>query len=204
MLVAGLTGGIGAGKSTLAAALAERGAEVIDADELGRLALQPGRPGWDQVIDQFGDDILLPGSSEIDRQRLAALVFSDRGKLAALNAIVHPIIMAGIADTLDALRGTNEIVVIDAALIVEFGIKESLDALIVVLADEEKRVERLSGARGMTEDQVRERIAAQTSDARLEEHADIVVRNDGSRETLAEQADSVWEELVRRRDAKDS
>lgn len=204
MLVAGLTGGIGAGKTTFASALAERGAEVIDADELGRFALEPGRTAWHQAIDQFGDKILLPGSSEIDRARLAAIVFSDRSKLAALNAIVHPHIMAAIADTLDALRGTDEIVVIDAALIVEFGIKDSLDALIVVLADEDTRVARLRGARAMTEEQVRQRIAAQSPDALVEEHADIVVRNDGSVEALAQEADRVWEELVGRRDAKDS
>src|SRR5918992_2352219 len=98
MLVVGLTGGIGAGKSTLAALLAEEGARVIDADALGREALQPGRPAWHSVVAQFGDEILAANSMDIDRKRLAAVVFGDPRKLAALNAIVHPVIFKGIAD----------------------------------------------------------------------------------------------------------
>src|ERR687884_2222146 len=117
MLVAGLTGGIGSGKSTFAALLAERGAQVVDADALGRLALRPGQPAWHSVVDQFGEEVLTPHTMQIDRKLVADIVFNDRDKLAALNAIVHPVILKGIADDLERLRETDAIVVLDAALV---------------------------------------------------------------------------------------
>src|SRR5688572_14864126 len=127
MLVAGLTGGIGSGKSTFAALLAERGAQVIDADQIGRDILRPGEPAWHSVVDQFGDEILSPGTMNIDRKQLAGIVFSDPGKLAALNAITHPAIVARIADDLERLRNTDEVVILDAALIVELGLTDTVD-----------------------------------------------------------------------------
>src|SRR5918996_4665782 len=110
MLVVGLTGGIGAGKSTFAALLAERGATIIDADQLGRDALKPDSRAWHSVVGQFGREILAPGTIEIDRPRLANIVFENPGKLAALNAIVHPVIVEGVARRLDRLRGADAIV----------------------------------------------------------------------------------------------
>jgi len=199
MIVAGLTGGIGSGKSTFAKLLAERGAEVIDADELGRAALSPGRPGWHSVIDTFGDELLVPGTMEIDRGLLASVVFSDTAKLAALNAIVHPIIMSGIADTLEVLAGTDMIVVIDAALLIETGLADRVDIVIVVIAAEDVRGERLRAERGMSQRDIEGRIAAQLPAARLLERADVVVRNDGSLEELSREADRVYAELEQRR-----
>jgi dephospho-CoA kinase len=199
MLVAGLTGGIGSGKSTFAGLLAERGAEVIDADQLGRLALSPGEPAWHSVVDQFGDEILAAGGLDIDRRRLAAIVFNDPQKLAALNAIVHPVITRGIADALEALSGTDEVVVLDAALIVELGLVEGLDALIVVTASERNRKDRLVSSRGMTPDEITARIGSQASEETLLEHADIVVRNDGDEAALGAEADRVWAELQAKR-----
>ncbi len=148
MLVAGLTGGIGSGKSTFAALLIERGAQVIDADQLGRDALRPGQPAWHSVVSQFGDEILVPGTQEVDRKRLAGIVFSEPSKLAALNAIVHPVIFEGIADHLERLRGTDEIVILDAALILETGLKDSVDILIAVITSDERRAERVAGIVG--------------------------------------------------------
>jgi dephospho-CoA kinase len=199
MLVAGVTGGIGSGKSTLCAMLAERGAEVIDADEIGRRALDPGTPAWRAVVDQFGDDILSDMGMHVDRKRLASIVFNNRDKLAALNAILHPEIMRRIADTLEILRGTGEIVVLDAALIVEIGLAPSLDVLVVVVADEDVRRVRLKADRGMSDIQVDERIRAQAKAETLLEKADIVVHNNGSTEELAAEADRVWAELEKRR-----
>ena len=198
MLVAGLTGGIGSGKSTFAQLLGARGAEVIDADAIGHQALSPGEPSWHSVVDQFGDEILSAGGMEIDRKRLGSIVFGDRAKLAALNAIVHPVITGRIADTLEALRGTDEIVILDAALIVELGLHEGLDALIVVTADEKKRIERLQRDRSMTEAQVMERMAAQRPQEDLIAAADIVVYNNGSPALLEKEADKVWQELKER------
>ncbi|MEA2207510.1 MAG: dephospho-CoA kinase [Blastocatellia bacterium] len=200
MFVAGLTGGIGSGKSTFASLLAQRGAEVIDADQLGRAALDPGKPAWHSVVDQFGDEILAAGGLEVDRRRLAAIVFEDPNKLAALNAIVHPAITKGIADSLEVLQGTDEIVILDAALIVELGLHEALDSLIVVTASEGRRRERLQRDRGMTPDEITARIGAQATEEELLERADIVVRNDGNAEALEAQADRVWAELQERRD----
>lgn len=198
MLLVGLTGGIGSGKSTFASLLLERGAQIIDADELGRRALEPGRQPWHSVIDTFGDEILSPGTMEIDRKRLADIVFSDRRKLAALNAIVHPVIMKGVADSLDVLRGTDEIVILDAALLVDVGLHRDVDVLIVVTASEDVRRKRLLAGRGMVERDINARMAAQAGEDKLIEMADIVVRNEGSVEALGSEADRVWAELEKR------
>lgn len=194
MLVVGLTGGIGSGKSVFAALLAERGAQVIDADAYGHEALRPGKPSWHSVVDQFGDEILVPGTMEIDRQALAGIVFSDPDKLAALNAIVHPVIFSRIADALERLAHTDEVVVVDAALIVDTGVYKALDALIVVRCDDRVRRERLA-ERGMALEDVEARMAAQAPVEVLEQRADIVVDNDGTMEELAAEADRVWAEL---------
>ncbi|MBA2726400.1 MAG: dephospho-CoA kinase, partial [Actinobacteria bacterium] len=198
MLVAGLTGGIGSGKSTFAQMLADRGAEVIDADAIGRQALEPGEPAWHSVVDQFGDDILSAGSMTVDRKRLASIVFRDPRKLAALNAIVHPVITHRIADTLEALNGTDEIVILDAALIIELGIQEGLNALIVVAAEEDVRRTRLRKERGMTGAQISERMGAQRPQSELVAVADIIVSNDGSLDRLRAEADRVWADLQER------
>jgi dephospho-CoA kinase len=194
MLVIGLTGGIGSGKSAFAALLAERGAQVIDADAYGREALRPGQPSWHSVVDQFGDEVLVPGTMDIDRQKLARLVFSDPDKLAALNAIVHPVIFARIADALERLAHTEEVVVVDAALIIDTGVYKALDALIVVRCDDRVRRERLA-ERGMALEDVDARMAAQAPVEVLEQRADIVVDNNGTMEELSEEADRVWAEL---------
>jgi dephospho-CoA kinase len=198
MLVVGLTGGIGSGKSTLAALLAERGAQIIDADAMGRDALRPGQPAWHSVVDQFGDEILAAGSMDIDRRRLAHIVFSDNEKLAALNAIVHPVIFAGVADALETLRATDAVVVLDAALIVETGLDEAVDLLIVVTAPEEARRSRLVAHRDMSIDDIRGRMAAQHHPDDIAAGADIVVANDDSLEDLVAEADRVWAELQER------
>lgn len=198
MLVVGLTGGIGSGKTTFAALLAERGAHVIDADLLGRQALKPGRPAWHSVVDQFGDEILVPHTMDIDRRLLAERVFSDRRKLATLNAIVHPVIVGRIAEELEALSGSDEIVVLDAALIVEMGLQEVVDVVVVVVAERTRRRDRLVGSRGMSLEDITARMNAQASTEDLIAKADIVVHNDGTLEALAREADRVYSELRRR------
>lgn len=201
MFVAGLTGGIGAGKSTLAALLAERGAQVVDADALGHDAIRPGKRAWEKIVSLFGDEILQAGSMEIDRKRLGRIVFADSGKRAALNAIVHPEILRRIGDELDRLRATDEIVVLDAALIVELGLEDALDTLVVVTAPEPIRGDRLHVGRGMSGEDFKARTAAQSPPAAAKAKASIVVTNAGSLEDLAREADRVWEELVRMKEA---
>jgi dephospho-CoA kinase len=195
MLVVGLTGGIGSGKSTFAALLAERGAQVVDADALGRDALRPGEPAWHKVVDQFGEEILVPNTMRVDRKLLAEIVFADRGKLAALNAIVHPVIFAGIADALEKLRGTEAIVVLDAALLVETGLESVVDVMILVVAPEEVRQRRLEASRGMSLAESTSRMQAQARPEDMAVRADIVVANDGSLEDLAGEAERVWSKL---------
>jgi dephospho-CoA kinase len=198
MLAVGLTGGIGAGKSTFAALLAERGAQVIDADEIGRDALAPGRPAWHSVVSTFGDEILVPGSMDVDRKKLAGIVFADERKLAALNAIVHPVILQRIADDLEKLSHTDSVVVIDAALITELGLRDALDAVVVVTTSRQERVDRLLRTRGMSLGDVNARMASQASPEELEANADYVVRNDGTPGDLAAEADRVWKLLQER------
>lgn len=198
MLVAGLTGGIGSGKSTFAAFLAERGAHIIDADQIGRGALRPGTRSWHSVVDQFGDEILAASSLEIDRRRLAAIVFAERSKLAALNAIVHPVLFEEIAKRLEALRDTDAVAVLDAALIIEAGLEDVIDVLVVVIADQFQRTERLVDTRGMTLEEVAARMANQSPPGTLRERADFVVTNNGTLEDLARQADDIWTKLAAR------
>jgi dephospho-CoA kinase len=199
VLVVGLTGPIGSGKTTFAVLLAERGAQVIEADLLGRDAVRPGRPAWHSVVDQFGEEILAPTTMEIDRRALAEIVFRDRTKLAALNAIVHPVIFRAIADELEKLRGTDEIVVLDAALIIETGLDEVIDVLVVVTAPQHVRERRLVNKRGLSLEDVRNRIASQQRPEDLVARADVLVSNDGSLEDLAAEAERVWKELQGRR-----
>lgn len=198
MFVVGLTGGIGSGKSTLARSLAERGAFVIDADELGRRALDPGQPAWNDVVETFGSDVLAEGSMEIDRPLLAEIVFADPDKLAALNAIVHPVILEKLADTLETLKDTGEIVVLDAALIVEMGLQDSCDVLVVVTAPEDSRSDRLRIQRDMSIQDIRARMASQRPTDEQVAAADIIVDNSGDLEQLYREADRVWEEIKKK------
>ncbi|CAN5639352.1 dephospho-CoA kinase [soil metagenome] len=204
MFVAGLTGGIGSGKTTFASLLAERGVQIIDADALGRDALRPDQPAWHSIVGQFGDEILRANSLDIDRKRLAAIVFSEPSKLAALNAIVHPVIMKGIADHLERLANTGEIVVLGAALIAELGLETNLDALIAVTATKDIRKQRLQSARGMDPRDIDARMGAQMDPDEVAARADIIVRNDGGLEELVSEADRVWAELKELRDSKQS
>lgn len=200
MLSVGLTGGIGSGKSTFATYLLELGAEVIDADEIGRDAVATGKPAWNSIVDQFGDDVLTP-DMEIDRARLAEIVFSDPAKLSALNAIVHPRIFERIAETFEMLADTDEIVVLDAALIVGTALEGMVDVLVVVEAPEADRRERLTSERRMSAADVEARMSSQLDPQRLREKADIVVVNDRGLGHLREEAERVWAELKSRRSA---
>lgn len=202
MFVVGLTGGIGAGKSTFAALLLERGAQVIDADALGRDAVRPGAPAWHSVVDQFGKEVLVHPTMEIDRKRLAEIVFTDPEALKALNAIVHPPIFKAVADELDRLKGSDEIVVLDAALIVETTLADACDAVIVIVSNDEERIRRLQRDRGMSFADIRARIRSQSDPELLLRAADLVVTNDGSPDDLALEADRVWARLIEMRDSR--
>jgi dephospho-CoA kinase len=194
MLLVGLTGGLGAGKSTVARLLAERGAVVVDADELSRQALEPGTRAHAQVCDLFGDEVLTP-SGELDRAAIAAAVFTDEAKRRALESIVHPEVFRMLADTLEEQRGTDDVVVFDAALIVETGFHEACDVVVVVTATPEVQVARMTRDRGMSPEETRDRIAAQVAPAAREAVADVVIPNNGDLEELERRVDELWRVL---------
>jgi dephospho-CoA kinase len=197
MLLVGLTGGLGSGKSTVARMLGERGAFVVDADDLARKALEPGTPGFERVCDVFGRDIL-DAEGRIDRRELAARVFADQGKRRVLESITHPEVFRRLAEAVEDLREADAVVVFDAALIVETGFHEAVDVLVVVTAPVEDQVRRVAADRGMDEDEARSRIAAQVDPARRESLADVVIRNDGDLDSLERQVNDLWAELRRR------
>jgi dephospho-CoA kinase len=193
MLLVGLTGGLGAGKSTVARMLVDRGAVLVDADELARRALDPGTPAAKQVCDLFGDEVVTP-SGELDREAIAAAAFADPDRRRALESIVHPEVFRMLAEIVEAHRDTDDVVVFDAPLIVETGFNDVADVVVVVTAPEDERVARVRD-RGMTPDQARARIRAQLGDADREAVADVVIRNGGSPADLERQVQDLWERL---------
>ena len=195
MLVVGLTGGIGSGKSTVAAMLAERGAVVVDADRLARDAVLPGTPGYGEVVGRFGPGVVCPDGT-LDRRALAGVVFDDPSALADLNAIVHPPVRAAIADRLAALEGTDAVVVLEIPLLVESGRSYGASTVIVVDCPEEVAIARLVEGRGMDEGDARRRIAAQISRSERLAAADVVIDNAGSPDALEHRVDEVWGDLL--------
>ena len=201
MLVVGLTGGIGAGKSTAADRFAELGAAVVDVDAIGREVLTPGGRAEQGVIDAFGSGIL-DDSGGIDRGKVATEVFGRPDRLAALEAISHPAINAELDSQLQALAegGQVGVVVLDMAVLAESRLgqlesKRGYTVVVVVEAPEEVRLPRLL-ERGLTEDQARARMASQATDAQRRALADHVIVNDGSPDELAAAVDRVWAELT--------
>jgi len=189
MLQVGLTGGIGSGKSTVAALLADHGALVVDADELARAVLAPGEPAVSEVVEAFGDSILAPDGS-LDRATLASLIFGDPDKRARLESIVHPQVAARAAETMAGVpQGT--VVVYDVPLLVEKGMAGMFDVVVVVLADEDTRIRRLAG-RGIARDDAVGRIRAQADDEQRRAVAHVLIDNSGSLDQLRTQVDELW------------
>lgn len=190
----GLTGGIGAGKTTVARRFAELGALVVDADVLAREVVGPGTDGLAAVVAEFGPEVLAADGS-LDRPALAKLVFGDEAARERLNAIVHPLVRRRAAEQIaEAPPGT--VVVQDVPLLVETGLAGGYDLVVVVEAPEEVRVGRLTRDRGIAADEARSRMAAQATDAERRAVADVVLVNDGDLDGLRAQADRVWSERV--------
>ena len=190
MLLIGLTGGIGSGKSSVSARLAERGAVVIDADAIVREVQAPGTPVLAAMVEQFGPGIL-NSDGTLDRQAVADVVFTDSDALAALNAIVHPAVTAEIARRMEAEAGTDHVVVLDIPLLVESG-RSDLAGMIVVDLDPEVAIARLVEHRGFKEADARARIARQVSREERVAKADLVIDNSGSVSALDPQIDRAW------------
>lgn len=198
MFLVGLTGGIGSGKSTVAAMLADHGAEVIDADRLAREVVEPGTAGFDEVIERFGDEVVAADGG-LDRARLAEIVFADEAARSDLNAIVHPRVGDRIASRLAQFSAEDEgIVVVDVPLLVEVGAERGYTAIVVVTAPEEIRAQRVVDSRGLSPEQARARIRSQASDDERLAVATHVVDNSGDLDALRRQVDAVWHDLVAR------
>ncbi|MEU7165902.1 dephospho-CoA kinase [Streptomyces morookaense] len=196
MLTVGLTGGIGAGKSEVSRLLASYGAVIVDADRIAREVVGPGTPGLAAVVAEFGPEILAPDGS-LDRPRLGAVVFADEQRLAALNAIVHPLVRARSAE-LEAAAGPDAVVVNDVPLLAENGLAPLYDLVVVVDAADETRLDRLVRLRGMTAEDARARMAAQATREERLAVADLVIDNDGPLDALEPQVRELWAELRRR------
>jgi dephospho-CoA kinase len=191
VLVIGLTGGIGSGKSTVSALLAGKGAVVVDADAIVRDVQQPGTPVFAAMVERFGAGIVA-GDGSLDRAAVADMVFGDPGALADLNAMVHPAVGAEIARRMEALAATDDVVVLDVPLLVESKNAYPVAGLLVVDIDPEVAVGRLVEHRAMREADVRARMARQaTRDERLA-RADRVIDNSGTLDDLRAQVDAAW------------
>jgi dephospho-CoA kinase len=191
----GLTGGVGSGKSTVARRLAEHGAVIIDADAIAREVVQAGTPGFEAVVAAFGPEIV-GSDGELDRPKLASIVFADEDARGRLNAIVHPLVGERTAQLM-AAAPAGAVVVYDVPLLVESDLAAGFDFVLVVQADVEARLRRLA-ERGMPEDDARRRIAAQAGDEQRRAVADAVVVNDGTLEQLRAAVDDIWRDITAR------
>lgn len=194
MLVVGLTGGIGAGKSAVAENFAHLGAVVVDADHLARVAIERGSAGFDEVVTAFGESILRDG--DIDRKALAEIVFADAQSRKKLEEIVHPRVRELFQQVVSELE-KDQILIYEIPLLVETSSAEHFDFIVTVEADIEIRKERLL-KRGMNISEINRRIDAQASEESRSELADAVIRNDGDEDHLLRAVENLWEDLQAR------
>ena len=197
MLVIGLTGGIGTGKSEVSRILRELGATIIDADQVGHEAYRPHSPAWRDVVATFGDEILQP-TGEIDRKQLGAIIFNDPEARAKLNSIMHPRMAEMVQEKIGELRheGT-EAVVVEAAVLVEAGWNSLVDEIWVTYSTEEKVMERIRQRNNLSEEDITRRIRSQLTFEERSRHADVLVRNMGSLDELREELESLWGSRVK-------
>lgn len=192
MIVVGLTGGIGSGKSSVSSRLAERGAVVIDADAIVRELQRAGEPLFEKMVEHFGSDIV-GTDGELDRPAIAKMVFGDPEKVKQLNRLTHPAVQEEMGRRLAAVAGTDAIVIMDIPLLTSK--REGMGHVIVVDTPVETAVERLVGQRGLDEDDARARIASQISREERLALADFVIDNSGDLDQLDAEVDRCWEWL---------
>jgi dephospho-CoA kinase len=194
MLRVGLTGGIGSGKSTVAQRLLDLGAVVVDADRLAREVVEPGSDGLGQIAARFGEAVI-DDTGALNRAALGALVFADPVARADLESLTHPLIAKRTAE-LVGQAPQDAVVVHDVPLLVEKHLDPAYHLVVVVAADADTRVKRLMQTRGMTEDDARSRIAAQSSDEQRHAAADVWLDNDGPRDAVLDAVDDLWHQRL--------
>jgi len=199
MIVIGLTGGIGSGKSEVSRMLGALGAEIIDADRLGHQAYQPRTETWEAVVAAFGEQILQP-NGEVDRKKLGAIVFSDPKALARLNAIMHPRMYEMIEGQLEGLRrqGTN-VAVVEAAVLIEAGWAPLTDETWVTEAEEDVVVGRVQRRSNLPGEEIQRRIRSQLTREERAKHATVVIENNGGLEELRQHVQELWDSRVQGR-----
>ena len=196
-LLVALTGGIASGKSTVSAIFERLGAQVVDSDQVAREVVGPGSRGAALIADHFGEDFFNDG--ELDRKKLAELIFSDDTKRALLESITHPLIQESSKSLFDA---ATEIVIYQIPLLVESSSNYSFDAIITVEAEDQSRIQRLVQYRSMTEEEAVGRISAQTDRESRENIADFVIDSDCTLEALEIQVTAIWQRLLEMRSQK--
>jgi len=193
MYLVGLTGGIASGKSYVASLLVNHGASAIDADDVARQVVLPGSIGLSQVLSKFGEGVLLP-SGELDRKKLADVVFANPERRRELESILHPLIRARTMELISSQ--SSEVVVYAVPLLVEANVDYPFDTVITVEAGAENQVERLMSSRSMSLDEARQRVDAQTSSDERRKRADFVIDSSGTKEQTRQQVDAVWKEII--------
>ena len=193
MIVIGLTGGIGTGKSEVARILEEIGAYIIDADRLGHSAYLPHSEIWEEVVKEFGDGVLLP-DEEIDRKKLGSIVFNDPVQLAKLNEIMHPRMGQMVANIIEGLDA--EVVVVEAALLLEAGWDALVDEVWCTGASEDVVIDRLKARNGLDKEEAQKRINAQMSVDERKSRSQVMIENNGDLAQLTTVIEQIWENRV--------
>jgi dephospho-CoA kinase len=199
MLTIGLTGGIGSGKTTVTKILAELGAPIIDADKVGHAIYAPGGPAYADMIAAFGNGILADDRT-IDRSKLGPIVFTDPAALKRLNSIVHPKMYARMREMIDAMRAAGETrpIMVEAAILIEANWLPLFNEVWLIVASQERVIDRVQRDRGLARVQVEARIKAQLSDDERRKHASIVISNDGTIDDLRAKLTEAWRAALER------
>ncbi len=198
MKIIGLTGNIASGKTEVAGMLREFGAKIIDADALARSIVEPGKPAWGDIVNEFGESVLNEDRT-INRRILGDIIFNNEAKRIALNDITHPRIIEEIRALIEQYKHEQvSAVIIEAALIVEKakGINKLIDSLIVVVTDEQSQIQRLRDRNGLTADEAAARINSQMPSTEKAKHADNVIDNSGALGDTKIQVQKLWEKLI--------
>jgi len=197
MLKVGLTGGIASGKSTVSRIFASFGAKVLDADEVAREVLLPGQPAWTRLRQAFGQEFFRPDGT-VRRKQLRRLVFADAEKRSQLNAIVHPEVMKEIDRRYEILSSSvqNGVLLVDVPLLLEVGVANRFDKVVVVYVSERVQINRLQQRDGISEKEAKQALNAQMALSKKVEQADYLIDNSGTLEETLSQVEKVWEELL--------